>query len=179
MKIALLRHARVYFKEPLFSTAATYIRNRILYDISRIDPTTTRVSRAQYPECYVSSMCRARTTAAIVYDGTPSIWPELSEVENTPVGFPNWFLPTTIRKVISRVAWFFNYRKMVETRSESMARARDVVYALLHDHADTLLVTHGFFMRCLQHELHKSGFRGSIGFSPRNAELYVFESADA
>jgi hypothetical protein len=33
-------------------------------------------------------------------------------------------------------------------------------------------------MRCLQHELHKFGFKGSIGLSPHHAEIYVFERID-
>ena len=122
-------------------------------------------------------MLRARNTAEMVYDGMPVTWPDLAEVENTPF-FLKWIpFPTVLRKIASRIAWFFNYRKLKETRRQSMERARHVIDGLLKgEPANTLLVTHGFFMRCLQAELRKFGFRGNIGISPNHAEVYVFET---
>lgn len=176
MKIALLRHAKVKFHEPFLSTAESFFRDRALYDFSPLVPPGIRVSWEEFPECFVSTMHRAQGTARMVYEGNPITWLELVEVENTPLLLPRVAMPTVIRRIISRIAWFFNCRRMLETRRESMARARLVVqYLLANNHADTLLVTHGFFMRCLQHELHKFGFRGNIGLYPHHAELYVFE----
>jgi broad specificity phosphatase PhoE len=176
MKIALIRHAKVNYDEPLLSTASSFRQSRADYDDGPLVPSSLHVSSDDFPQCFVSVMHRALATAEMVYTGMAIPWPDLVEVENTPFFFPRILFPTVLRKIASRIAWFFNYKKMPETRRQTMARARKVILRILQGKAiDTVLFTHGFFMRCLQHELHKFGFKGSIGLSPRHSEIYVFE----
>jgi len=120
-------------------------------------------------------MQRAVATAAMIYAGKAVPMPDLAEVENTAFFFTRIPFPTLLRKIASRIAWFYNYKKMKETRRQTRVRARRVILGILQGKTNVLLITHGFFMRCLQDELHKLGFKGSIRFFPRHTEMYVFK----
>src|SRR5262249_6808570 len=98
------------------------------------------------------------------------------EVKNAGFLFLKYHFPTAIRKVLGRIAWYFNSGKMPETRRQSMMRAETFLAKILaSNHENILLVTHGFFMRCLMFALRKKNFSGKIPLVPRNATLYVFE----
>ena len=176
MKIALLRHAKVLFEEPVISTASSFYQARADYDDSPLEAPPIHLFPEEFPRCYVSTMQRAQQTAELVYQGPAIRWDELVEVEYTLLFF-RWIpVPTRIRKFISRIQWLLNWKNVKEKKRDTMARARKVIRQLMQEKSsDTLLITHGFFMRCLQHELHKLGFKGSIGLSPNHAHPYIFE----
>lgn len=180
MKIAIVRHARVIFRDKLFSTGEEFDEGRTAYDATPIAACELRISPVDYPFCFASSKTRAIETAKIIYGGTVIITDELVEVKNAALFFTKLKIPTLLRSVIGRIAWFFNYSKMPETREQTMSRANAFVEKLLQDvQEDTLLVTHGFFMHCLRHALRKRGFKGRIPYRPANALLYLFEKNPA
>ncbi len=177
MKIALLRHAKVDWNDPFFSTAAQFNSGRKSYDDAGIRTSDLRISKADFPVCYVSPLPRARMTAAKVYDGLPVISEELVEVRNVSGILPGIKLPTFLRSAYGRIAWLFNSKALPENRRQSMSRARGFIAFLLSQHAEnTLLVTHGFFMRCLAKALREHGFHGRKLWFPRNVKIYLFEN---
>src|SRR6185503_20842283 len=94
--------------------------------------------------------------------GTFTITDEIIEVRNSALFLLRIHLPSALRSVIGRIAWFFNYHKMPETKKQSNQRAQKFLTHLLETVTDqnVLLVTHGFFMQSLRHELRKLGFKG-------------------
>ncbi|MEO5675900.1 MAG: histidine phosphatase family protein [Chitinophagales bacterium] len=176
MKIGLIRHAKVLCRDPFFSNGELFNMGRKAYDSSAVAEAIIRIRQEDFPVCYVSTRLRAIATAKAIYPGNFITTDELVEVTSTAIFLLKMNLPSSLRSVIGRVGWFFNYHKMPETRFQSNERARKFLTGLITGtHQDTLLVTHGFFMQSLRHELRKLGFKGHCPYFPPNAKLYIFE----
>lgn len=176
MKIGIIRHGNVLYRDPFFSTGKTFDSGRTAYDAAAIEETTLKIMDGDFPVCYVSSKQRAIDTAKLIYPGTFTITDEIIEVRNSALFLLRIHLPSALRSVIGRIAWFFNYHKMPETRIQSNERAQKfLTYLVATTQQNVLLVTHGFFMQSLRHELRKMGFKGHLPYLPPNAKLYIFE----
>jgi broad specificity phosphatase PhoE len=176
MKIGLIRHGKVLYRDPFFTTGKLFDQGRLNYDASDIVEATLKINPADFPVCYCSSKKRAVLTAKAIYPGIFHITDELIEVPNGALFPMEIKFPTLMRAAIGRVAWWLNYSKMPETRAQSNQRANHFLTHLLEEtQQNTLLVTHGFFMQALQRELHKLGFKGHCPFYPPNAVLYTYE----
>jgi hypothetical protein len=176
MKIGMIRHAKVLYRDPFFSSGKSFDQFRINYDAGKIAEFSFKLSPGEFPVCYVSSKQRAIDTARVIYTGNFQITDDLIEIPNCAIFLLRLPLPSVLRSMIGRVAWFFNYSKMPETRKESNERARKFIATVLQTtQQDVLLVTHGFFMQSLRHELRKQGFKGKCPYNPRNNTLYIFE----
>ncbi|HYV95463.1 MAG TPA: histidine phosphatase family protein [Chitinophagales bacterium] len=176
MKVGIIRHGNVLYRDPFFSTGKTFDAGRVAYDAAAIAKTTLKIMAEDFPVCYVSSKQRAIDTANLIYPGTFMITDEIIEVRNSALFLLKIHLPSALRSVIGRIAWFFNYHKMPETRMQSNQRAQKFLAHLVETtEQNVLLVTHGFFMQSLRHELRKLGFKGHCPYLPPNATLYVFE----
>ena len=175
MKIALLRHAKVNWNDPFYTTAAEFNAGRKSYDAAAISSSNLHLSSKDFPVCYVSPLPRAKFTAAKVYDGFPVIAEELVEVMNASNFLKGFKLPTFLRSAIGRIAWLFNSKALPENRRQSMERARRFIALILSRHTENiLLVSHGFFIRCLARALREQGFRGQRVWFPRNVKIYTF-----
>ena len=176
MKILPIRHLKVISKRPVFLTAKQFDEDRLLYDKSEIKSTQFKIKTKDFPVCYVSSVKRAVETAKMIYEGKYIISDDLIEVRNAGVFMKSASLPAFLRSLIGRLAWYFNYSKMPETRIQSEARAKKFVTEMLSiEHENTLVITHGFFMHSLKRELRSQGFHGNISLFPKNGHPYVFE----
>ena len=176
MKIGLLRHGNVLYRDPFFSTGKRFNEGRVAYDSAAIAESALRIRIEDFPVCYVSSKQRTINTAKLVYPGPFTITDELIEVPNSALFLLRIHLPSALRSVIGRIAWYFNYRKMPEIKKQSNERAEKILKMILATNdQNVLLVTHGFFMQSLRHQLRKLGFRGHCPYFPPNAKLYVFE----
>jgi len=176
MKILLIRHLKVIAKRPAFLTAKQFDEDRILYDQAEIEATQFKIKTEDYPVCYVSSVKRAVETAKLIYEGKYIISDDLIEVRNAGVFLKMTSLPAFFRSIIGRIAWYFNYSKMPETRFQSEARAKKFIMEMISvENKNTLVITHGFYMHCLKRELRKHGFRGEVSLFPKNGHPYVFE----
>jgi broad specificity phosphatase PhoE len=112
----------------------------------------------------------------LIYAGDFEIREELIEVLNAGVFLKMTNLPSILRSIIGRIAWYFNYSGMPETREQSSARAQKFLSELMAlPEKNTLIITHGFFMHTLKHQLRKHGFRGRLSMIPKNGHPYVFE----
>ena len=176
MKIGLIRHGNVLYRDPFFSTGKMFNEGRVAYDAAAISESALKISAEDFPVCYASSKQRAINTAKLIYPEPFIITDELIEVPNSALFLLRIHLPSALRSVIGRVAWFFNYHKMPETRRQSNERAEKFLRHLLEiTQQNVLIVTHGFFMQSLRHELRKLSFKGHCPYFPPNAKLYVFE----
>jgi len=176
MKIGLIRHAKVLHRDPFFSTGELFNKGRIDYDSAAVGEVALKIRQEDFPQCYVSSRPRAVATAKAIYPGKFIITDELVEVPTMALFLLKKNLPSALRSVIGRIAWFYNDSKMPETRRQSNERARRFLTSLLREtQQDALLITHGFFMQSLRHELKKLGFKGHCPYLPPNAKLYVFQ----
>ena len=176
MKIGLVRHGNVLYHDPFFTTGKTFDAGRVAYDTAEIAKTTLKIMAEDFPVCYASSKQRAIDTAKLIYPGTFIVTDELIEVPNSAFFLLRIHLPSSLRAAMGRLAWFFNYHKMPETRIQSNQRAQKFLSNLLATtQQNVLLVTHGFFMQSLRYELRKMGFKGHCPYAPPNAKLYVFE----
>ena len=176
MKIGVLRHEKVIHRESWFLTGKKFDEGRSFYNTLPIEIAKLRIRVSDFPVCYVSTMGRAIQTATAVYPGAFHVTNALVEVMNATWLFRHLPVPTLLRKILGRIAWYFNVKKMPETRRQSRQRARSFLDGLLAEtNENTLLITHGFFMRCLVSELKRLGFKGPTPLFPKNTKLYVFE----
>jgi len=176
MKIGLIRHGNVLYHDPFFTTGKMFDQGRVAYDSAAIAESAIRISAEDFPVCYSSSKQRAMDTAKLIYPGLFVVTDEIIEVPNSALFLLRIHLPSALRSVIGRIAWFFNYHKMPETRIQSNERAQKfLTHVVETTQENVLLVTHGFFMQSLRHELRKMGFKGHCPYFPPNAKLYVFE----
>ncbi|MBA3649662.1 MAG: histidine phosphatase family protein [Chitinophagales bacterium] len=175
MNIGLIRHGRVLYRDPFFSIGESFNNYRTAYDESEILNPTLKISANDFPVCYVSSKKRALDTVKAIYDGDFKITDELVEVPNIAFFLLKLNLPSSLRSILGRIAWFINYHKMPETRRQSNLRAYKFLTQLVSENRENvLLVTHGFFMQSLRHELKKLNFKGKCPINPANATLYIF-----
>ncbi len=176
MKIGLIRHSKVIYSASFFSSGKSFNEAINHYDLSPVEIIKLQIKAEDFPSCYVSAQTRAVETAKMIYKGNFIITDQLVEVKSAAIFMNKANLPSFLRSVIGRIAWFLNLKKMPETRHESMDRAGKFINFLLEETTEnTLLVTHGFFMHCLKNELRKHGFKGRLELFPKNGFLYVFE----
>ncbi len=176
MKIGIVRHARVNYRYKRFTTGVTFIEGRNAYDTAQTAITKLEIKAADFPVCYTSSQPRALQTANMIYPGPVIISDDLVEVMSASFFLAKLHLPTLLRKIFSRVAWYFNFKMMPETRSQTMQRAERFLDMILsNNNTDVLIITHGFFMFCLKRVLYNHGFRGHVPLFPKNAVLYILE----
>jgi broad specificity phosphatase PhoE len=176
MKVVLIRHLKVIARARFFLTGHQFDEWRRSYDNAEIVTSEFKIKAADFPQCFVSPMKRAVETAKLIYDGKFKIAEELEEVKNASFLMRIVSLPSFFHSVAGRIAWYFNYKGMPETRNESESRARKFISRLLAGETkDTLVITHGFFMHCLKAELKANGFKGHLPVFPKNGHPYVFE----
>ncbi|HKR04286.1 MAG TPA: histidine phosphatase family protein, partial [Bacteroidia bacterium] len=177
--IGLLRHAKVIYRSSFFSSGKLFDEARTRYDSSPVEIIKWKIKIEDFPSCYASSQSRAVETAKMIYNGKFIITDQLMEVKSAALFKNNTSLPSILRSIIGRIAWFVNYKKMPETRKESTERAAKFIRSILSQHPrNTLLVTHGFFMHCLKAELRKHRFKGHLPVFPVNGFLYLFEKEE-
>ena len=180
MKIGIVRHAKVIYRYRYFTTGITFTEGSNAYDKAEIEITKLEIKAEDFAICYASSQPRAVQTAKMIFKGKTIITDELIEVPMASYFLSKFNLPTLMRKIFSRIAWYLNFKMMPETRKQSTDRAKEFLHNLLSEnHQDTLLVTHGFFIHCLKRELKKHGFKGYIPLFPKNACLYLVEKKEA
>ena len=179
MKIGLIRHAKVIYSEAFFSSGKLFDEARKLYDISPVKVIELKIKTEDFPVCYVSTHVRAVETAKMIYDKIFITTSDLIEVPNAALYLKKANLPSILRSIIGRIAWYFNLKKMPETKNQGMERADKFIDRILSEtNQNILLVTHGFFMHCLKKKLHKDGFKGHLPFFPKNNFLYLFERVE-
>jgi hypothetical protein len=120
MKVVLIRHFKVIAKRNFFLTASQFDEDRKRYDEAEIYPSEFKLNPSDFPHCYASPKKRAVETAMMIYAGRVEIKEELVEVMNAGVFLKLTSMPSILRSIIGRIAWYFNMKGMPETRAQSI-----------------------------------------------------------
>lgn len=179
MKIGLIRHFKVDYKNKKFMTSKEFKEWEENYNKSDVIKKDVELMGIKWNKCYSSTLVRAMVTAKHVYkkDITESDLIRetiIDPIFESNIKFPYWFWA-----ISGRIAWYFNHKSQEENRFITKDKAKQFV-DLLQETAEKesteniLIITHGFFMYSLQKELKKRGFLGELIHSPKNGILYLF-----
>ena len=75
--------------------------------------------------------------------------------------------------IFGRFQWFMNSSRQIEGSNKTMERARRFATMIGNENTDCAVVTHGFFMHTLLHEIKKAGFRTNKSSAEYKNEEYV------
>ena len=125
--------------------------------------------------CVSSDLPRAVATAKMCVSNIRIEYnSDLAEVPFTPF-HSAFFLPKAAWLFLSRLRWYFGDDDY-ENKKKTVSRAKNVVKMLNEMNVKSILVvSHGFFMKCLVKELKSIGFKGHFSIYPEHGKLYVFE----
>lgn len=88
----------------------------------------------------------------------------------------NFRFPKILWLITGRVLWSMGAIKRSETKKQTYKRAKEAAKLLIESKKEnTLVISHGFFMRILSEELKLRGFDGKMDKAPRNGVIYRFE----
>ena len=79
-------------------------------------------------------------------------------------------LPKIVWLIISRILWYFNLSKG-ENRADTIQRAEAFIERVDLEQ-NSLIITHGFFMKVLVQRLRLRGYKGKIDRRATNGKLY-------
>jgi len=176
MKIGITRHFPVPHRRLSWVDAGGFREWIDWYDSASVHKDENTSLSPIWNKCYVSDINRAVETARALFEGDAEVDTALREVPFAP--FPvNGRLPVAAWQALSRVGWWLKMGFQPESRANSLRRAQLIVRDIVekHNHDNVLIVTHGFFMHCLQKHLRSMGFEGRIPVVPKNGHTYVFE----
>ncbi|MBU0560905.1 MAG: phosphoglycerate mutase family protein [Bacteroidetes bacterium] len=180
MTLGFVRHFKVdvKFDKILYSTSQF---NEIMqyYDVATVIPNEVNLNGINWEKCFCSSLPRAVTTAKAIYKNEIITTDLLHEVPLPAFTNKEIVLPGLVWHWGGRVAWYYNKISLLETRSQSNARADKIIEQILSaQHQNILIVTHGFFMGVLLKKLYKLGFKGETDLVPKNGKLYILKNSD-
>lgn len=160
MKIVVYRHAEVDFCWNKRCTSDGFDSDCGEYNKAPIKKGKYRIPRIRYQRIYISRLSRSRHTAEELFPGDDYF--ETRFIDEVPLRssfdtkkrIPLWFW-----NISGRLQWFMNSKRQVEGRNQTRKRARRFVLMINKENVDCVVITHGFFMYSLLHELKKAGFR--------------------
>ena len=177
MKIGLVRHFKVvspHGKKVLNS--AEFNERMDGYDIYPVKPNQLSINQNDWDICYSSTLSRAKTTAKTIFEGKIIITSQIVEVPLSAFINTKIKLHFMIWQILGRIAWLFSLKSQKESKKQTILRINQFLEEIQKSsYRSILIVSHGFFMKILVHELKKRGFSGELDFSPQNGKLYLFQ----
>ena len=177
MKVTVIRHAEVDFRWSRRCTSEGFDSDCSEYDSAPIRGTAYNIPQTRYERIYISELSRSKDTAGKLFSGGEFIRSGLiNEVPlrssfDTKMKLPLWFWNFT-----GRLQWFINSSRQAEGRRQTIERARQFVMMIGKENLDCAIVTHGFYMHTLLHELIKAGFRTNTSSAAyKNGEYVLAE----
>ena len=172
MKLTMIRHGKVNMQYETAYDSASYNIAQAGYDTADIFPVPQGaadpalkdaiLSRGDAPRLkfYISTLSRTKQTLKGLYGGVPyTETPLLKEVPLVACKDTDKRLSRSFWRVAGRMQWFFNNHRQPEVRSETKARAGELVEMLLEKNEDAVLVTHEFYLYTLMMILRRHGFK--------------------
>ena len=159
MKIVLIRHGKVNFKWESWYNSEQFTKACSQYDQAPVMKTACSAPDMAYSGYYISTLPRTRETALSVFGEQEYIATDLiNEVPLSASCNTGLRLPLLFWNVTGRLQWFFNSGNQKENRAQTEVRAKKFVKLLVEKNEDCAVVTHGFFMHTLVHELKSANF---------------------
>lgn len=176
MKIGLIRHFKVDIQSQNFLNSSGFDKTMKDYDNAAIIKKHVDLKDIDWQRCISSTLPRAKETAEKIYDGEILFSDLLVEVPMRSVWNINKKIPSFIWHVSSRIAWKRNHPSQIETYRNTQIRVKEFIEKFIYNNdKNTLIVTHGFFMRQLYKALIKEGFKGTIDEVPKNGIIYILK----
>ena len=187
MKVMIIRHAEVDFCWSRLCTSEGFDSDCSRYDIAPIKNCSSVAesynclepveSEKIYQRIYISELSRSFDTAEILFpDHDYTVSGLINEVPlrsgfDTKKNMPLWFWNT-----YGRLQWLMNSPRQAESRNKTASRARQFVTMICDENTDCAVITHGFFMHTLLHEMKKAGFRTNKSSAAyKNGEYVIAE----
>ncbi|XOB63674.1 histidine phosphatase family protein [Campylobacterota bacterium DY0563] len=76
--------------------------------------------------------------------------------------------------ISARFFWYFNLTKY-ETKKDTINRAKALIESIDKEDKDILIISHGLFLKILEKELKKIGFKSTLGLGVKNSTIYKLE----
>lgn len=177
MKIGLVRHFKVVRSNTSKKLNSSQFDERMNdYDNSPVKANDVSLNSNEWDICYASTLSRADETAKTIYHGKIIPTDLIIEVPLSAFWKTNILIPSLVWHIGGRIAWLFSGKSQVENISGTKQRIYDFMQIIEESgHENILVVSHGFFMKVLTHQLKKRGFIGNIDFAPKNGKLYLFK----
>ncbi|AIQ58046.1 histidine phosphatase family protein [Paenibacillus borealis] len=187
MSLGLVRHFRVEHKpERTWLTGEQFNLWIQGYETAPIQQPGHKSNLQKWDICLCSDQVRAVHTASY-FDAQEFVYTEqLREIGIAALGFGRFKLsrlrlPLACWLVLARLSWAAGHPSQPERRAAVLQRARTVVDSLVPEaeaaasEGRVLIVSHGAFMRVLDKELRRRGYKAERMGYPRNGQLYLYE----
>ncbi|OKP85159.1 histidine phosphatase family protein [Paenibacillus sp. P32E] len=179
MKIGLVRHYKV--KPPprqIWMSAEQF--NEWILQYEQADLLQTDYARnggQEWNKCLSSDQARAAQTARSLHSGDVIFTALLREIGIAAVKLPGFRLPVSCWLTLGRLCWALGHHSQPENRLNAKTRANMLLDSLEREEqaGNVLMVSHGAFMKLLERELRRRGFKGRRMLHPQNGKLYMYE----
>lgn len=177
MRVGLVRHFKVICKPASsWMTSDEFDQWVADYNCSEIVPERVFERDNYWQICLTSDLYRAVRTAELLYQGDVIACSQLREISMCSFMRANWKLPHIIWIMMARLAWLFSHKSQEEGRVDTALRAKQMIDLIESYGADnTLIVSHGAFMKALSKQLKGRGYCGKGFLKPENGRLYTYE----
>lgn len=176
MYIGLVRHFKVDCNAQAFMTSDDFEKWVIEYDNSHIIENEFETKNIKWDKCFSSDLPRAIKTSETIFQGEILKTPLLREVPLSAIYKTKLKLPHMFWCILARMAWSFKHKSQAETKRDTESRINEFLNSLDKElDNNMLIVCHGFFMKILEKELKKRGFRGRNMYFPKNGTLYLYK----
>lgn len=161
MEIEMIRHGKVDMIWRKKYTSMEYDSDCKQYNLSNIVPLTEKFTDGATDKMiYISELSRTYETARQLFRRTDFYKTKLfNEVPVKSYKNSTKVHSLFMWNVIGRLQWLFNNDRQMETRKQTILRARKAIHLLEEKNKDCFVVTHGFYMRVLLKELKRKEYK--------------------
>ena len=161
MKITIIRHAKVNYKWKFWYNSEGFNKACYEYDTSPIDDLKKYNINTSNP-IYISDLSRTFHTAKLIFGEAEFNNMNLfNEVQLNAFIDTKIMLPAIIWRAFGRLQWYGNSSKQMETKNETLKRAKKAIDFLEGKNEDCYVVCHACYMRVLLKELKRRGYTGN------------------
>ena len=177
MYIGLVRHFKVDCNAQAFMTSDDFEKWVMEYDNSDVIENKFETKNIKWDKFFSSDLPRAIKTSETIFNGEIIKTKLLREVPLSPIYKTNLKLPHRFWCLVARMAWSFHHKSQSETKKDTQKRINEFLNNLdKESDSNILIVCHGFFIKMLEKEIKRRGFRGrNILIFPKNGTLYVYK----
>lgn len=187
MSLGLVRHFRVQQKpERTWLTGEQFNQWVREYETAPIQQPVPMSSLQKWDICLCSDQARAVHTASY-FDAQKFIYTEqlreigIAALQLGEFKLSRLRLPLSCWLLFARLSWTAGHPSQPESKAAVLQRAQMVIDSLAAEaeaaapEGRVLIVSHGAFMKVLDRELRRRGYKAERMFFPRNGQLYLYE----
>lgn len=187
MSLGLVRHFRVQHKpERTWLTGEQFNLWIQGYETAPIQQPGHKSNMQKWDICLCSDQARAVHTASY-FDAQEFVYTEqlreigIAALQLGEFKLSGLRLPLSCWLVLARLSWTAGHPSQPESKAAVLQRAHMVIDSLAAEaeaaapEGRVLIVSHGAFMKVLDRELRRRGYKAERMFFPRNGQLFLYE----